>query len=150
MFSLMPRRVRGAMPRWEPFEELRREFAPLFERAFPVLPIPMETPWETPWGLAMEELENEFVVRAEVPGFEASELEVTLAGNVLTIRAEHGKPPEGETPPPERRYARYERTVTLPEMASLEGLEAVYRNGILEVHVPRIPEARPRRIEVRT
>jgi HSP20 family protein len=150
MFSLMPRRVRGAMTRREmPFEELRREFASLFERAFPVLPIPIETPWEAPWGLGMEERESEFVVRAEVPGFEASELEVTLAGNVLTIRAEHGKPPEGETPP-ERPYARYERTVTLPEMASLEGLEAVYRNGVLEVHVPRVPEARPRRIEVRT
>jgi HSP20 family protein len=128
-----------------PFAWLQREFAPLFERAFPMFPF--EATWEPRWGFEMEELENEYVVRAEVPGFEASELEITLAGNVLTLRAEHRRP-ENE-PAAERPYARLERALTLPPGLNLEAMEARYRNGILEVHVPRIPEAQPRRIEVK-
>lgn len=140
MFSLMPRRERGMMTR-NPFEWFHREFAPLFERAFPVFPL------EARWGFEAEELENEYVVRAEVPGFEASELVVTVAGNVLTLRAEHRRP-ENE-PAVERPIARLERTLTLPPGLNLEAVEARYHNGILEVHFPRTPEVRPRRIEVK-
>jgi HSP20 family protein len=140
MFNLMPMREREMMTR-NPFAWFHREFAPLFERAFPVFPL------EARWGFETEELENEFVVRAEVPGFEASELEVTIAGDVLTLRAEHRRP-ENE-PAAERPMARLERALTLPPGLNLEALEARYHNGILEVHVPRIPEVRPRRIEVK-
>ena len=96
----------------------------------------------------MEERENEYVLRAEVPGFAASELEVTTAENVLTVRAEHRraeKEPAGERP-----YARLERAITLPPGVNLEAIEARYHNGVLEVHIPRTPEVRPRRIEVKT
>jgi HSP20 family protein len=144
MFSLIPRRERREMTR-HPFEWVPREFAPLFERMFSALPI--EPLWETNWGLDAEERENEYVLRATVPGFEASELEVSVTGNVLTLRAEHRRP-EGE-PADERPVARLERTLTLPLGLNLEAIEARYRNGILEVHIPRIPEARPRRIEVK-
>ena len=145
MLSLMPRRERGWMTR-NPFEWFRGEFAPLFERAFPVIPFP-EFRWEPHWNFEMEERENEYVFRAMVPGFEASELEVTMAGNVLTFRAEH-RPAEKE-PAVERPYARLERTLTLPPGVNLEAVEARVHNGILEVHVPRIPAIRPRRIEVK-
>lgn len=143
MFALMPWRARRSSME-NPFEMVRREFAPLFERAFPAWPVPFETP---NWGFEMEEMESEYVVRAEVPGFEASELEILLTGNVLTIRAEH-KAAEGEAT--ERPYGRVERSVTLPTGVAVEGVEARYRNGLLEVHLPKSPEARTRRIEVRT
>jgi HSP20 family protein len=143
MFTLVPRRERTPLTR--PFEWFAREFAPLFERAFPVLPF--EARWEPYWGFETEELPNEYVIRAEVPGFEASELEVTMTGNVLTLRAEH-RPAEKE-PAVERAYARLERTVTLPTGVNPEAVEARYHNGILEVHVPKTPEAMPRRIEVK-
>jgi HSP20 family protein len=126
-----------------------REFSSLFDRAFPAWPVPFEVPWESRWGLAMEETENEYVVRAEAPGFEASELEVSLTGNTLTIRAEH-RTPEGAAAKVERPHGRLERTMTVPEGVNPEGVVAHYRNGVLEVHLPRAPEARSRRIEVRT
>ena len=103
MFSLMPfRRGRKAerelVPREAtPMDFFRREFANLFDRAFPAWPLSMEMPlemWE-PWGLDMEEKDKEVVIRAEVPGFEASELEVQVTENILTIKAEH-KEPEGK------------------------------------------------------
>jgi HSP20 family protein len=134
---------------YTPFDLLPREFASLFDPAFAGWPVPFSMPWEGigPWGFEMEEGEKEVVVRAEMPGFEASELEVTLRGNLLTLRAEHREPAEGGAV--ERRQARLERTVTLPAGVEPEKVEARYRNGVLEVHVPRTPEAQPRRIEVK-
>jgi HSP20 family protein len=128
-----------------PFEWMHRDFAPLFERAFSMLPL--EARWEPMWGLETEELENEYVVRVAAPGFEASELELSVTGDVLTLRAEH-RPPEN-APAVERPHARLERALTLPPGLNLEAVEARYRNGILEVHVPRIPAALPRRIDVK-
>lgn len=150
MFSLMPRR-RTALARREytPFEFLRREFAPLFE--FPTWALSPLAEWEPePWGLETEEREGEIVYRAELPGFEPTEVEVTVTGNTLTIRAEHTTPAEGEAKEAkERRHARLERTMILPEALELEKIEARYHNGVLEVHVPRMPAAKPRRIEVK-
>jgi HSP20 family protein len=96
----------------------------------------------------MEESENEYVLRAELPGFAVNELEVSLVGNLLTIRAEHAR--EAQEAAVERPHARVERTVTLPEGVDPEKVEARYLNGVLEVHVPRVPAATPRRIEVKT
>jgi len=158
MFGLMPRRrERGgalAPGMFSPFDLLRQEFALLFDRAFGGFPVPFETPWEfmKPWGFEMEELEKEVVVRAEVPGFEPAEIEVQLTGDRLTIRAEHKEKvekKEGKVPV-ERTYGRMERTVTLPAGIMPEKVEARYHNGVLEVHVPRVPEVQPRRFEVKT
>ena len=66
---------------------------------------------------------------------------------ILTIRAEYKEKTEKETA--ERYEARFERVLTLPEGIEPEKVEARYRNGMLEVHLPRTPEARPRCIEVK-
>lgn len=159
MFSLMPpRRDRRegrplTLREHTPFDLLRREFGPLFDRFFSAWPVPLEafaTEME-PWGLEMEEMDREFVVRAEVPGFEPNELEVLLTGDVLTIRAEHAdraKPKEKE--PVEHRHERWERSLTLPAGIVPESMEARCKNGVLEVHVPKAPGVAPRRIEVKS
>jgi HSP20 family protein len=103
-----------------------------------------------PWGLELEEKGQEVVIRAEVPGFEASELDVQLTGNLLTLRAEHKEVPVKEGEPVKRPYGRLERTLTLPEGIVPEKVTACYRNGVLEVHVPKTPEAQLLRIEVKT
>jgi HSP20 family protein len=104
-----------------------------------------------PWRFNVEETDHEYVVRAEVPGFEPNELDVRLTGGVLTMRAEHTEPANAEAKEPvERRHDVWERTVTLPPGIAPETVEARYRNGVLEVHVPRAPELTPRRIEVKT
>jgi len=152
MFALMPRmkRVAGLLPRSEPpFGWLSEDFEKLFNRFFTSWPV-VETPaWNYPWGLTTEEKEKEVVVRVEMPGFEPSEVTVELLGERLTMEGEHKEPAEkGEKI--ERTYAHVKRTVTLPAGIEPEKVEATYRNGILEVHVPRKPEAAGRRIEVKT
>jgi HSP20 family protein len=65
---------------------------------------------------------------------------------MLTVHAER-KGKEGETG---KVWGELERTVLLPEGVDTEHVEAMYRNGILEVRMPKLPEAKERRIEVKT
>lgn len=158
MFGLMPltreeRRARmgPATRKNTPLELFNREFPALFNRLFGAWPMPFEPAWEMtePWGLTLEEKEEEFVVRAEVPGFEPGELDVRLTGEVLMIRAEHKEEPKGKAMEP-RYYGLFERTVTLPAEVLPEKIEARCHNGILEIHLPRTPAVKPRHIEVKT
>jgi HSP20 family protein len=127
-------------------ELLRREFAPLFERMFGRWPAFAETEGPPPYGPELEETAEAFVVREAVPGFEAKEIELKISGNLLIVRAER-KVKEGET---EKVWGELERTVLLPEGVDIEHVEAVYRNGVLDVRLPKLPAAKERRIEVKT
>jgi HSP20 family protein len=155
MFGLMPwrkERTRPAPPiRFEgdPFSLLRREMDLLLGRFLGEIPGMVER--EPTWGLTVEALEKEVVIRAEAPGFEVGDFDLHLAGDVLTLCAEHKeeKGKEGE-PEAERRYVCLRRSLTLPPGVDAEMIEAIYRNGVLEVHLPWTPEAMGRRIEVKT
>jgi len=153
MFALKPwtRRTSALLPRTEtPLGWMPEEFATLFNRFFTGWPVP-ETP-ELPysWPLTLEEKEKEVVVRAELPGFELEELKVELRAERLMIEAEHKEPAKKGEEKTERAYAHVKRMITLPPGVELEKAEAAYRNGVLEVRVPRKPEIVGRRLEVKT
>jgi HSP20 family molecular chaperone IbpA len=146
MFALMPWTRRPALL---PQVEISDDLDTLFDQ---LLTIPAtETPeWPNRWGLTTEENDKGFLIRFELPGFELPEVKVEVIGDRLMIEAEH-KPPEVKTEErTERSYSHVKRTITLPPAANLETVAATYRNGTLEVHVPRAPEALGRRIEVKT
>lgn len=148
MFGLMPRRREGARPvlrREDPLDLFRRELDNLFESVFGDESGLFEEP--RPWGLLMDNLEKEVVIRAEAPGFEVGDFDLHIAGDVLTIAAEH-KGAQGK-PEKESRSVRMSRSVLLPPGLDVDKVEAVYRNGVLEIHLPRKPEAMSRRIEVK-
>jgi HSP20 family protein len=155
MFALMPWRKRAVAPppRAEtPFRWLPEEFENLFNQFFTSWPV-LETPeWPYRWGLTMEEKEKEVIVRVELPGFTPEEVKVELVGERLTVEAEHKEPEpkEKEAEKREREYAHVRRVLTLPPYVESEKAEAMYRNGVLEVHLPRKAEAVGRRIEVKT
>jgi HSP20 family protein len=134
------------------FGWLPEEFPMLFNRFFANWPM-LETPeWPYPWGVTMEEKEKEVLVRVELPGFEPAELNVELMGERLTVEAEHKEkePAKKNGAKAERAYAHVKRVIPLPPEIEVEKAVAVYRNGVLEVRVPRKPEAVGRRIEVKT
>jgi HSP20 family protein len=153
MFGLLPRTKRpmALLPRMEtPFSWFPEEFGNLFNRfliEWPTLEMPE---WPLTWGVTTEEKEKEFVVRVEAPGFEPAEIKVDLLGERLTIEAEHKEPAEKGKEEAKRVYAHVKRVITLPPGVELEKAEAAYRNGVLEVRVPRKPEVMGRRIEVKT
>jgi len=134
---------------WMP-EEFERFFRPFFT-GWPVVEAP-EWPYSyrvEPWGMTTEETEKELVARVEVPGFEPEELKVEVTPERLTVQAEHKEAGKGEKKA-ERASAKVRREVTLPLGVETEKAEATYRTGVLEVRVPRKPEAVGRRIEVKT
>jgi HSP20 family protein len=150
MFGIIPRRKEKKVERFWPYEPpmelLRREFAPLFDRMFGRWPAFAETEGVPPYGPELEDVDEAIIVREAVPGFEAKEIEVTIRANLLTVHAER-KEKEGET---EKLWGEMERTVLLPEGVDTEHVESVYRNGVLEVRLPKLPEAKERCIEVKT
>jgi HSP20 family protein len=153
MFGIMPwRRERKGelVPRAaDPFGLMRREFDTLFDRFFGRWPLAAEG-WEKPaWGLEVLDEGKDVMVRAEAPGFDVADFDVRVTGDVLTITAEHKETKEKGEKNGSRTYARLERVVTLPASADTEKAEASYRNGVLELHFPRLPEAEGKKIEVK-
>jgi HSP20 family protein len=91
------------------------------------------------------------MVRAEIPGANRESLEVTSQADQLTIRGER----KISTPSANANYHRREReegqfrrVVTLPYPADAEKIRATYKNGVLEIVMPKAPEALPRQIPV--
>ena len=100
------------------------------------------------WAVDFDENEKEFVVKAEAPGFDASDLDVSVSGNLLTIKAEKKK----ESKEKKGEYfeeRRFERAITLPSGADPDKVEATYHNGILEIHLAKTEDAQRKRIPVK-
>lgn len=144
MFSLIPWRKKD-----QPIARLRNEFESLFDRFMSRWPAPFDAEYgfHALWGLDVEDRDSEIFVRAEIPGFESNELDVQLSDRLLTIKAEkksEGKEGNGST----AEYRSYHRSITLPAGIKAEGIKASYRNGVLEIHLPKSEEAKPKRIPV--
>jgi HSP20 family protein len=95
------------------------------------------------WGFEVTENGDEVVVRAELPGFEENELDVQINKDVLTIKAEKEEKGDGA-----EEYQAFYRTVTLPPGLDPEKARATYRNGVLELHIPRAEGAQPKQIKI--
>jgi len=150
MFSLIPWKTRtsncGALaPRNEDsFRRMREEFETLFDRFFGTLSAPFGSDdWSGGWGLDVKDEDKFLVVKADAPGFDAGDFDIHVAGNQLTIKAEHKQ--EGEVQSERHLY----RTLTLPVGIEADNVEARYRNGVLELRLPRSEEAIGKKIEVK-
>jgi HSP20 family protein len=99
----------------------------------------------------MYEEKDHLVIKTELPGITEKDLEVTLEGDVLTIRAE--KKEEGTEDAThhtrERYYGKYVRSMTLPFHLDGEKISATLENGVLELRVPKAEEVKAKRIEVK-
>jgi HSP20 family protein len=137
-----------------PLMRLRDEMDSLFDRFFGRWPAIAE--WGAApnrfWDVDVQENDKEIMVRAEAPGFEAKDFEIDISGNTLRIWAEHKQEDEKNEEGfrySERRYGHFERSIPLPTAVDADKVEARYRNGVLELHLPRTEQAQRRRIEVK-
>ena len=99
----------------------------------------------------IEETPEEFVLRADLPGVPKEDVKLTLTGDTLTIRGERkleSRKKEGTLHRVERPEGSFERSFVLGTPVRNDQVKAVYRDGVLEVHVPKAEEARVREIEV--
>lgn len=97
------------------------------------------------------ETENEIVLRAELPGMKQQDIDIELTGDTLTIRGERKLENEERKENfvrVERSYGRFQRSFTVGVPIKADSVSATYRDGILEVHLPKSEENKPRKIGV--
>jgi HSP20 family protein len=98
------------------------------------------------------EHDDAYTVKMELPGVNKDEVKITLESNILTIRGE--KKQEKETKKEnyhriERSYGSFERSFTLPTSVKSDKIDAAYNNGVLQITLPKVEEAKPKQIEVK-
>ena len=142
---------------WRPFADLRRQMDRLFDDfqwgSWPTLgrtAFDMEPFWrgEVSWGKApavdVAERDNGYEVTAELPGMDASNVEVKYADGVLTIKGEKKEEKEEKKKDyfmSERRYGSFQRSFRLPDGIDVDKIAANFKNGILTVTLPKTAEA---------
>lgn len=141
-----------------PFREFDRLFDSFFDRGW------MPSRWEHPLWQRFAAFEKgmpkvdvidrdaEVVVRAEVPGYEREELDVSVTDGAVTIKGDHReetKEEKGEYFHSEISHGSFARTVALPSEIDADKAEASFKNGVLELTLPKLKQAHRRKLEVK-
>jgi HSP20 family protein len=141
------------MARWEPFEGLNRiqsRINELFDETFGRGRQQTTTAvWYPPVDIL--ESKDAYLIRAELPGMKKEDFNLEVNDGALTLSGERKfeEPANGvEYHRVERAAGKFSRSFHLPQTVKHDGIKAMYRDGILEVHVPKADEAKPRQITV--
>ena len=133
---------------------LRSEIDDLFERFFGDWPF--GELWSAQTGIFppidVADQEDRVVVKAELPGVSADDIDLSVLDNTLTISGEKKQEKEEKHDGyyhAERRYGAFHRTVQLPASVDAEKVEAKFRDGVLTVTLPKDERARPKKIELK-
>ena len=109
----------------------------------------------TPNGWSPEtdiyETETDLVLQADLPGFNAKDIDIVVENNVLTIRGERqfeAKVQAEGLHRMERSYGKFSRSFTLPASVNAQKIQANYKNGVLTVTLAKAEHARPKRIQI--
>lgn len=133
---------------WDAFRDLEREVDRLFQGVnltFQGIRFGRQFP-----AINVYELEGEFLLTAELPGTRPEDLELTIAGGVLTIKGKRGEQdvPEDRFRRQERFRGSWQRSVTVPERVREEEITSDFNHGVLRIHLPKAAVIKPRQIRV--
>ncbi len=106
----------------------------------------------TPLCDIYEEGDN-IVVKAELPGLDENDIDIQVENNILTLRGERKREKEVKSENlfrTERSYGSFTRSFTLPVTVDTEKIRAEYKDGVLLLTMPKVEEAKPRKIKVLT
>jgi len=134
---------------WNVFHDLEREVDRLLQSANFTLP-------EIRWGrqfpaVNLYETESEYILTAELPGLKSEDLELTIANGILSMSGSREDPndvPEDRFRRRERFRGSWQRSFSIPNRVEEDKLSAAFKNGVLQIHLPKLAEATPRKIEV--
>lgn len=134
---------------WDPFDDLEREVDRLLRSVnltFQGFRVGRQYP-----AVNLFELKNEYILTAELPGTRIEDLELTIAGGILTLKGRRDDSPDV----PEHRFRRserfhgeWQRALSLPERIREEDLAATFTDGVLKVRLPKGAQTPPRQIAV--
>lgn len=152
--ALVPRRASSELSRPEGdidrmFEDfLGRRLRPFWpERWWPAASMKISQP-----AVDLYEEKDDIVVKAELPGMEKDNIEVNLSGNRLTIKGEKKQEEEVKKEGyyrAERSYGSFVRTLELPLEVQSDQVKAAFKNGILEIRLPKTEEAKKKETKVK-
>jgi HSP20 family protein len=105
------------------------------------------------WSPAVDiyEKDGNIVLKAELPGIEAKDVDVTVENNILTLRGERQFDQEVQRENyqrVERSYGAFTRSFTLPTVVETEKIKAEFKDGVLRMTLPKKEEAKPKQISI--
>ncbi len=148
----------NTLVRWEPTRDLL-SFQDAVDRLFDWslddwFFRPLTPRWAREEMLAVDiyETDDHLVVKAAIPGAKAEDIDVSITGDTLTIKAETKEEQEIKRENylrRERRFGSFRRSIVLPEGLETDNVEADYTNGVLTLKFPKSEEVKPKTIEVK-
>ncbi len=140
---------------WSPFRDLlsmQRELGRVFDGLF--TDYEGEASFTATWAPHVDVIEHKdsYAIKAELPGVDKNDVKITLQENVLTIKGEKRQEKEEKDSNAhrvERSYGAFERSFSLPTNVKGDKIDASYKNGVLEITLPKVEEAKPKEIEVK-
>jgi HSP20 family protein len=145
----------ASIVRWEPMRDmmgLRDAMDRMLEEGFIRMPMPLGVWAEGNLAVDVYETGESVVVKTAIPGVNADDIEVSVTGDTLTVKAETKEEQEVKRESylrRERRYGSFCRSVTLPGGLETDKAEADYSNGILTLTFPKAEEVKPKAIKVK-
>ncbi len=148
-YSLL--RPRAADP-WGDLGQLRREMDALFHRFGGGPSLSAGRAGVFP-AVNFYETTEAYILTAELPGVETGDIDISLEGSIVTLRGERKfdyiDAPGTNLHRIERQSGSFRRAFELPTEVEVDKVEAVHKNGVLMLHMPKTPEAKPRQIAVK-
>jgi HSP20 family protein len=145
-----------ALIRWDPFQEmsaLQERMNRLFSDVRAQAPVRGEEIVQGAWIPAVDifETNEAIVLKAELPGITAQDISVEVKDNTLTLKGEkkfEKEVKEENYHRVERSYGSFQRAFTLPGTIHQEKVKAKFKDGILEITLPKVEEAKPKQVKV--
>jgi len=142
----------STMDRWEPFRnvsDIQTEVNRLFDNFFGRPAAGTGRTWAPP--VDMYETKDDVVLALEVPGIREKDVAVSITGDLLSVKGERRfeqEVKEQELLHVERAYGKFERLIQLPMPVQADRVKATYRDGVLEIRMPKAEEVKPKQIKV--
>ena len=136
-------------------KELRRDIDSMYDRFFEPDFLPSTLFGKGKWGpkLDISEGRKDIIVKAEIPGIEAKDLDISIDGRRLNIRGEKKQEQTEEEQTyyrVERSYGYFNRTIELPSAVDPDKVDASYKKGILKIKLRKTKSSETKRIKVTT
>ncbi len=141
---------------WRPFRELsafRKEMDDLWNRFFGETPFRQAFSRDWTPSVDVSETKDNVVVKAELPGLETKDIDVSMSGDVLTIKGEKKKAEEKKDEHYhccERYSGSFQRSFRLPVGVQGDKVRATFKDGVLTITLPKAEQAKKKQIEIKT
>jgi len=145
-----------ALVRWDPFRDiitLRERMDKMFEDSLARFRMPEEATMPTFWSPSVDiyETDENIVLKAELPGVDKKEVSVEVKDNTLILKGERKREKEVKEENyhrVERSFGTFMRSFSLPVTVKQDQVKAKFKDGVLEVTLPKAEEAKPKQVKV--